>query len=251
MNPILQWLDYYLIPQRPNLHTKNSVVWVSDMRVREGIILAAGEGSRLRMYYRVPKPFAPLGRIRMLYFPIFSLYRCGVRRFYIVVRESTKRYASRLIHRLHDAESVIIVNREPRRENGYSLYLGVKNVEDDLFFVSMGDHIYTPSIPRRLLGCAGNADIVVAADSNPLYVDVEEATRILAIDGLVRNIGKNIHKFNYVDAGVFIMKKSVLRMLEELEKTRREFTVSTFINTCIENGYVVRICGVWVTLAGC
>ncbi len=211
------------------------------MRVREGIILAAGEGSRLRMYYRIPKPFAPLGRIRLLYFPLISLYRCGVRRFYIVVRKETKRYAEALAKKLANVESFIIVNDNPERENGYSLYLGVKEVQGDMFYVSMGDHIYSPSIPRRLLRYLDESDIVIAADSRPKYIDIEEATRIWAVKGIVRYIGKNLHRFNYVDTGVFIMKKSVLDVLKRLSKTKEKFTVSSFINHCIDLGYRVRI----------
>jgi len=213
------------------------------MLVREAIILAAGEGSRLRMYINIPKPFAPLGKFRLLHFPLLSLYMVGVRNFVVVSREGAKGYLSRILKSLErEINYRIIINKDPDRENGYSLYLGIRNCGSDLFFVSMSDHIYPPSIPSKLLrDMDEDIDILVAADSSPKYADINEATKIYSSDGRVLAIGKGLRKFNYVDAGLFIMRKNVIRVIEPLLKRHEIIRVSDIVNEAIRRGYNVRV----------
>mgnify|MGYP000362531307 CR=1 FL=1 len=212
------------------------------MTIREGIILAAGRGTRLRDYIRVPKPLAPLGRFRLIHFPIFSLKVAGVEKLIMVVRRVALRFVSKLLGHDRDIEHVVVVNEMPYRENGYSLYLGIENTGGRFFFVSMADHIYPPKVPQKLLRDLDvDTDILVAADSMPRFIDIREATKIFVESGRVKRIGKNIHRFQYIDAGLFIMNRSIRRLVASLVKEFEILRVSDIINHAIDDGYIVRV----------
>ncbi len=211
------------------------------MDVWTGIILAAGEGSRLRLYCKLPKPAASIGRFRLLHFPVLSLSIAGVRSFIIVTRRVLRSFISKAISRLGVSYRVVL-NDKTWRENGYSLYLGARLCEDDYFFVSMSDHIYPPSVPKKLLkDMDEDTDILVAADTNPQYVNVGEATKILAMGGFVLRIGKSIARYNYVDAGLFIMSRRIIPLLERMVARMDIIRVSDIVNMAVANGYVVRV----------
>jgi len=215
------------------------------MRIVEGIILAAGESRRLMAHIRFPKPLLKLSKMRLIQFPVFSLLLNGVEKFIIVTRQDLKEEIPSIVCINEDIKYKVVVNREIHRENGYSLYLGLKNVDSEFFFVSMADHIYPPEVPARLLKCMGSdIDILVAADSDPIYISIDEATKIKTSDGHVVSIGKGIKDFDHVDAGVFIMKRSILDVTEELVAKKEVVGVSDIINYAIEKGYNVQIASI-------
>ena len=210
--------------------------------VKEAVILAAGEGSRLRMYISVPKPFAPVGRFRLLHFPILSLKLVGVERFIVVARGDMKKFLLKTLSKIGVATYYIVTNNETYRENGYSLHVGLRHLEEDLFFVSMSDHIFPPEVPRKLIrDMREDIDILIAADADPQYVDIEEATRIYTVNGRVRRIGKRLRRFNFVDAGLFLMRKTVRKIVSSLVKEYEVIRMSDIINYAIEQGYSVWI----------
>ncbi len=209
----------------------------------EAIILAAGESRRLLSYIDFPKPILQLTKIKLIQFPLLSLYLSGVKRFIVITQEKIKDKIHDALSILDDIKFDIIVNDAVYRENGYSLYLGLKAAKNNIFFVSMADHIYPPDIPRKLVYVmrASNADIIIAADSKPRFVDIEEATKIKVKKDLVVRIGKKLNSFEYIDAGVFFMNKKVLDSATDLIRSKEKVSVSDIVNHAIDRNYVVRI----------
>lgn len=211
------------------------------MLIREGIILAAGEGSRLRVFYNIPKPIAAIGRVRLFQLPILSLYYVGVRRFIIVARRRIKKFFSRFLDRI-GAEYSIVINDDVERENGYSFSLGLDLVREEMFFVSMCDHIFPPALPEKLLSVADkDIDILIAGDSDPRFIDIDEATKILVKRGKVSRIGKRLGKFNFVDAGLFVMNKRISGLVKKIIKTQRVVRLADIINFAIKANYNVKV----------
>ena len=106
----------------------------------------------------------------------------------------------------------------------------------------MADHIYPPTVPQKLLSVlSDDMDVIIAADSHPRYISIEEATKIRTSNDLVRNIGKNLVEFDCVDAGLFIMRNSILEIAEELVSFKEVIGVSDIINHAIHKGLKVRI----------
>ncbi len=179
-----------------------------------GLVLASGYGTRLRGYIDIPKYFIELFGRPLIEYPIYSLCRSGVEKTFIIVNEYVKPYleSSGLVGRYN---LDVIVNPHPEWGNGFTLLYALRSIGGEVL-VSVADHIYPPTLPSLLSISKG--DIVVAGDSMPKYVDVDEATKIyVSGDGRLVRIGKDLESFSYVDMGVFKMRAdSVTRYASDL-----------------------------------
>jgi len=212
--------------------------------IREAVVLAAGRSTRLGKLGRGAKFSLKVGDKPLIYYPMKSLFSAGVEVFHVVVNPYNKSLMERVIAELGYEHVVnIVVNEEPWRENGYSFLVGAANVEDEIFFLSMSDHIYSAKVPLAIIKTAierPDADIIVAGDAAPRYVDVEEATLIYADESLnVKQIGKGLNYWNYVDAGVFAVKKRATSVAAEISQARDVVKLSDIINEAIARGLKV------------
>jgi len=213
------------------------------MEIREAIILAAGESRRLSRYTRgLSKTLIRISGIPLFLIPIRILRSIGVNRFIIVTKPDLKKRIKSILKR-EKVSYKIVTNRYVKRENGYSLYLGLKAVHDNYFFLSMADHVYPANIPLKLIeDFEDDASIVIAGDADPILIDIKEATKILANkDGDVIKISKKLTDFNFIDAGVFIMNKKVIKVAEFLEKNLKVFSVADVVNFSISIGHKVKV----------
>ncbi len=213
--------------------------------VNAAIILAAGHGVRLGK--GKPKPIVDVGGFKLFQLPLISLMRVGVRKFYIVTQRRIISQISRYVAELGIRNYMIIINDETHRENGFSFYLGLKAAKEEVLFVSMSDHIYPPQVPEKILrNYRSDVDVLVAADADPIFVDIDEATKILTEGHRVLRIGKQLRDYNFVDAGLFLVSRKILPIVERF--VRRNFIVrmSSIINYLVDMGrnvYVADITG--------
>ncbi|HDD63768.1 MAG: hypothetical protein DRJ32_06450 [Thermoprotei archaeon] len=210
----------------------------------DAIVLAAGLSERFREAGYGFKVVAPVDSIPLIVYPLVSLKASGISRIVIVANPENKHLLEEAIEEwFEDLNVRFIVNRDVSRENGYSLYLACRYVETDSFLVSMADHLYPHSIPRKLIEVGENMkwDVIVAGDRNPLYIDISEATLINASDSRVLKVGKGLKRWKYVDAGVFLMKKSILKILKNIVRERHVVKLSDVLNTAIEMRYSVLV----------
>ncbi len=212
------------------------------MLIKDAIILAAGLGTRIsRDVGNLPKPLVKISNIPLIIYSIVPLLNIGIKHLYIVVNPRSLRPISRLVKKL-PADVQLIENKAPERDNGYSLILGMECIESSTFFLTMSDHIYDPTIPNILLHKDINeADIIVGADSNPRYVNINEATKILAHNEVVQDIGKNITEFSHIDIGLFIMKRDLYDIYYEYAEHNHVIKLSSLIRYSITQGKKVVI----------
>jgi len=215
-------------------------------KVREAVILAAGLGTRLRtITNNVPKFLLRIKGKPLITYPMHSLMKIGIKRFIIVVSKGWGNEVSNVISKSigHYADLEIVENPEVERENGYSLILGSRYVNDEYFILSMSDHIYVPQIPYKLIELSSRLTneviMAVGADRDPKYVDVSEATKIdVDDDGYVRSIGKSIANYKYVDVGVFLVSRRIKDLEHQLLKSYT-IRVSDIVNMFVKLGYKV------------
>jgi len=217
------------------------------MRIDEALILAAGLSTRLKAQGILTPKFAlEVKKAPLIWYPLNSLMRCKVDRFVIVVAEVYLDIAKELVDNYFtDVEVNLVSNKFPNRGNGYSLILGSSYVESEKFYVSMADHVYPPEMPVKMLEDYmkfGEPDILVGGDSKPKFIDVAEATKILADeDGSLMLIGKHIEKFNYIDVGLFIMKNSAIDLIRDLEREADDLNLSKLITKAKSKGLRVQV----------
>ena len=171
---------------------------------RTAIILAAGLGSRLG--YKA-KPLVKLQGKPLVWYPVSVLHSIGVREFCVVTRRDVEAEVRSIVSSVAGGPSVhTVVNNEPERENGYSLILAVSGCGlYDVAYVSMSDHVYSPSIPLRVSSVRVGRGYVIAGDAQPCCVDVDEATRIEAVSGVGYRVGKGLEFWTHIDTGVHII----------------------------------------------
>jgi choline kinase len=182
------------------------------------LILAAGDATRMRSMSS--KVLLPLHGIPLIQRMVLTLKDAGITDMIVVVgfeADSVKNClgnGSKYGVRINYA-----INEEWERENATSI-LKAERLVDEKFLLVMGDHVFTPDIIKGILRVEG--DLVVATDSDPRYVDVGEATKILIKAGEIKGIGKGLRKFNAVDTGIFLCSKNIFPVVKECVKHRRE-----------------------------
>lgn len=210
--------------------------------IREAVILAAGLGTRLRDYLGIVKYLAGIQGKPLISYPLKALKWAGVEHVHLVVNP------------MHGTELVEAARREfgrvdyvenpyPERENGYSLLLAKKLVSEEYFYVSMADHIYQPDILEILSRKVdGRAVIVMGGDSRPRYIDVAEATKILAPGGLVQRVGKEVRNYTHIDVGVHVFSRRIYEIIgrDIPEKLR----LADIVNMAVSRGFTVRVADV-------
>ncbi len=212
------------------------------MKVREAVILAAGVGSRLRLVSGgYPKFLVRVKGEALITYPVRVLKSLGIERFDIVIPKGWGKELEEVLDPL-GIRYCYIENSSSKRENGYSFLLSRECVTSYPIFVSMTDHIYVPEVPRRLIKyyLMGGVDTVVAADSRPKYVDVEEATKLLTNElGYVVDIGKGLKEFTHVDAGVFLTNELLHEVANELARKHYVVRFADVVREACSVGKVV------------
>ena len=216
----------------------------------EGVILAAGYGSRLRSVSQGPKFLLDINGRPLIYYPLYTMARIGIDRVYIVVNPDNLEYLVEFIDEVSlDIDVDIVVNEEPQRGNGYSLYTAHYKLSGKEFLLSMSDHIYPAKVLKRILDYrrifGSNADIIVGGDSLPRFVDIDEATKILVDnDYNLIDIGKDLIEYTDIDIGVFLMSKNVFYYSEEYFKNYYEAGLSKLIKWLRDRGLNVKVCDI-------
>ena len=195
------------------------------MKMYPAVILAGGLGKRLHVLTGgYPKYFFKIFGYPLIMYPINSLLSNGVEKFVIVVADKYQKHMEQTVSQYlyKDVEILYVSNPYPMGENGFSLLLAVENILEPYFFLSVADHIYSPKIVKILQdNYSRDIDILVGADSSPKYINVNEATKILARDdGRLLKIGKKLKRHTHVDIGLFLVRTSTIEKLLYLKENK-------------------------------
>ncbi len=181
------------------------------------VILAAGQGTRLRRHERdYPKPLYPLlGRPLIAY--VFEAFcAAGARRFHVVVGFEKDQLVAELPALVPPGATLdLIDNPHWRLSNGVSLLQARGHLERP-FYLSMSDHLF-PSELVRTLGAAATApgDLYLAVDRKlDSIFDMDDATKVRSEAGRIVDIGKRLTAFDAVDTGVFVCPPALFDALE-------------------------------------
>jgi len=205
------------------------------------LILAAGRGSRLRKVGE-PKPLVKLLGLTLIERSILILNRCGINEFYVVVgykggqiREFLKGFSQRNSLRIN-----IIENPEWQRENAVSVLKAKDILNEEKFLLCMSDHIFNESLVKRLLDTDiedGEISLCVDFRINPPFLpNPTEATKVFVEDGRIKDIGKNIQRYNGYDTGFFLCTPIIFSAIEESIQKNKDETLSGAVKFLAEKG---------------
>ena len=181
--------------------------------VHECLIIAAGQGTRLRSRGDV-KPLIPLLGVPLIERVIRSAMAGGLDEFLVVtgyqgvkVAEFLRQLSPRLGVPIH-----VIQNDDWREENGLSVARGCALMGEP-FILLMADHLFDPHIISSLRRQPiDDVDVVLVVDPAPddRLIDIDDATKVKVTDGYITGIGKDLMAYDGIDTGVFLCTPALL-----------------------------------------
>jgi len=184
-----------------------------------GVILAAGDGGRLRPYtYRTPKALIRLRERPLIWYPLAAMAEAGIREIGVVVGHQ----AERLVEELRDwtpsgVRLEFIHNPEYDGGNAVSVRAARAFAAGQPFMLAMGDHVIEPGVASRLAEDCGHPAVLGVDSAARMESQLSDATKALVDeDGYLRRIGKELRHWNAVDIGVFVFQPTLFDDLDHL-----------------------------------
>lgn len=193
------------------------------------LIIAAGMGTRLGSIGK-SKPLVPVRGVPLIERVIVTARKAGFRNFTIVtghMADELEDYLSSAAVRF-SAQLTFCRNDRYEAPNALSVLAARGHIREP-FLLTMCDHLFDPLIISDLSKqWLGDGEVILAIDGrlgNPL-VDMDDVTRVLEQDGLIRNIGKGIRSYNAFDTGLFLAGESLFEAIEEARSVGSEVNIS-------------------------
>jgi len=212
-----------------------------------GVILAAGRGTRLSPYNgKRPKVLLPVAGRAIIDYTLESFSKAGVTDVSIVIGHQgdvLKQWVGDGPQR--DLHIQYVYNPDYERGNALSLQAARPFTGDDPFLLSMADHMVSPGILERLLETREPAN-VLAVDFAISPRHIEEGTRVLVSqEGLVTSIGKNLSRWNAIDAGVLRLTPDIFNAVADiLGEKRHEYQISQAMTRMLQRGNHIIACDI-------
>jgi CDP-L-myo-inositol myo-inositolphosphotransferase len=176
----------------------------------QGLILAAGKGTRLAEGR--PKALAELCGLTLIERSILTLRSVGIMDIVVVVGYQAKEVRRRVGSKDFGVKLTFVENADYDKGNGLSVLKAASEIKARTILI-MTDHVFEPDSVRGILRAKG--DLVVGIDTNPRFIDVQEATKVKVEAGKLVGIGKELKGYDGVDAGIFVMEPVVFGLLRE------------------------------------
>ena len=186
-------------------------------KVKQCLILAAGNGTRLRSVSAgLPKPLVHFRGKPILEHVILRARQAGIDEFVIVVG-----YRSDLMHRwlntrrLGNISVTLVENPDYHKHNGVSA-LKAREEMDENFLLLMADHVFEPETARVLMAQPlAPGEVILAVDPKIDRVfDLEDATKVRRQGDFIVDIGKEIPTYDALDTGMFLCSQALFDKLE-------------------------------------
>jgi len=186
--------------------------------ISTAILLAAGEGSRLRP----AAPFKPLCTVAgrpLLAHALSGLADAGLTRAVVVLGYGADEVAAHIAARSWPLAVETVLNEDYRSPNGTSVLAAETLVGPDEALLAMCDHLVEPALYGLVAqaGASSGARLAVDRRIDSDWVDIEDVTRVQTAGDQVIAIGKGLAPFDCFDTGVFAVGRSLFTALRTLE----------------------------------
>jgi choline kinase len=186
--------------------------------IATAILLAAGEGSRLRS----AAPFKPLCTVAgrsLLAHAVGGLAEAGMKRVIVVLGYGGDQIAAYIDAHSWPVAIETVRNNDYRAPNGTSVLAAEARVGTAEALLVMCDHLVEPALYRRVAEAGASAGARLGVDHRieSGWVDMEDVTRVQTASGRVVAIGKGLAPYDSFDTGVFAIGPGLFRALRGLE----------------------------------
>lgn len=179
-----------------------------ELEVKHAVILAAGNSTRFKAEgTMLPKVLLKVGGLRLLERSILTLQAAGIEHFRVVIGDFSDQIVKAMskIKRLQSLDIEYVKAENYHLGNGASLAAGAGVVEEP-FLLTMSDHIFSTDTIKDFVKQVKlrPAFPSLACDSDIEGVfDLDDATKVLASDGRIVAINKELEDYNLIDIGLF------------------------------------------------
>jgi 1L-myo-inositol 1-phosphate cytidylyltransferase len=189
--------------------------------ITDAVVLMAGTGSRLRASGEVlPKPLVPIFGRPLISYIVEALQKIGVRNLHAVVGADGDALVSALRPLLPSSMRLnAITNPDWQKQNGISVLCAAGKVREP-FVLTMGDHLFDPSILARIVEPADPTELNLAIDRKIKAIfDLDDAMKVQTRGDRVIAMGKNLPSYDAIDTGVFLCPNE---LFDYLRRARRD-----------------------------
>jgi choline kinase len=207
---------------------------------RKGIILAAGLGSRLcdNNSDTDCKPLMLVDNISLLIRTIHSLEIAGCIHVIIVLGHQADTIETFIRSKYTGSvELTCVVNSKYTLQNGISV-LSAKPFIENEFVLTMADHILDNDIMYRIHSHhppEGGATLCVDYKMDTIF-DIDDATKVLAVESRIKKIGKKLKNYNCIDTGVFIGTNGLMEAIDSVYKKKGDASLSEGVQVLANKG---------------
>jgi 1L-myo-inositol 1-phosphate cytidylyltransferase len=192
-------------------------------KVKQCLILAAGNGTRLRSVSAgLPKPLVQFRGKPILEHVILRARQAGIDEFVIVVGYRSNLIRCWLDNRwLGDVSVTLVENPDYHKHNGVSV-LKAREAMDENFLLLMADHVFEPETARLLIHQPlAKDEVILAVDPGIDRVfDLDDATKVRRQGDFIVDIGKEIPKYDALDTGMFLCSRALFDKLESSPESK-------------------------------
>jgi choline kinase len=189
--------------------------------IRQTVILAAGNGSRLSAARGgLPKPLLKVAGRPLIDYALDQAAEAGCEQAVVVTGNGADLLAAHL-KRVDTPLSVkLVYNPRYHDPNGVSLLCAEPEI-DGPFFLQMADHVFGRPVLARLAEseAAPGRCARLLVDFHPVGLDEADATKVTVREGLISSIGKDLRKYDAVDTGCFLLDPRIFAALRDVAQS--------------------------------
>jgi choline kinase len=185
--------------------------------ITTAILLAAGEGSRLRSA-APSKPLCHVGGRPLIDHAIAGLAEAGLIRVVVVLGYEAERIEAHLAARHWPIAVETVRTRDHRLPNGVSVLAAEQALAGEDAVLAMCDHLVEPALYARVAqaGTGGGARLGIDRRITSDLVDLDDVTCVRTEGEAIAAIGKHLADYDAFDTGVFAIGPALFAALNSL-----------------------------------
>ncbi|MDT8759464.1 NTP transferase domain-containing protein [Sphingomonas psychrotolerans] len=185
--------------------------------ITTAILLAAGEGSRLRSA-AASKPLCHVGGRPLIDRAIHGLAEAGLQRVVVVLGYEAEAIEAHLAARDWPIAVETVRTSDYRQPNGVSVLAAEAAVAGGEALLAMCDHLVEPALYARVAqaGAGGGARLAIDRGIHSDLVDLDDVTCVRTQGEAITAIGKHLPDYDAFDTGVFAIGGALFAALHTL-----------------------------------